>query len=183
VAQRPVYTIGHSTRTADELIALLDHNGVRLLVDVRRYPGSRRNPQFAREPLAAALDAAGIRYRHAPELGGRRDPAPGSPNTGLRNAGFRAYADHMASPPFQAELDRLVAELGRTTVAIMCAEAVPWRCHRNMISDALTARGVEVRHIIGDAEPSRHELHRLARVDEHGRLTYPPPPAAQRELF
>lgn len=178
-----VYTIGHSTREADELVELLRRNGVERLVDVRRYPGSRRNPQFNREALAGTLEAAGIGYRHAPDLGGRRDPRPDSPNDGWRNAGFRAYADYMGTGTFVAELDRLTAEARVARVAIMCAEAVPWRCHRRLVSDALVARGVGVRHIISGAEPESHELHELARLDAAGGLTYPAPAPSQPDLF
>jgi uncharacterized protein (DUF488 family) len=182
-----LFTIGHSTRSMDDLMALLHRHGIRRLVDVRRYPGSRRHPQFNREAMTLSLEAGGIEYRHAPELGGRRDAAnEDSPNQGLRNASFRAYADYMGTPDFQAALDALVAEAADRPVAILCAEAVPWRCHRNLISDAVAARGVEVRHIVGDGEAKRHELHSAARVDHAGRLTYPPQPTEppeQEELF
>jgi uncharacterized protein (DUF488 family) len=178
-----VYTVGHSTRDAAELIELLRLNGVDLLVDVRRFPGSRRHPHFNREPLAAELDAAGIAYRHAPELGGRRDGRPDSPNTAWRNAGFRAYADYMGTPEFQAALDQVIHAAATRTVALMCAEAVPWRCHRNLISDSLTGRDIEVRHILGDASPPVHELNPAARVDRDGGITYPVEPPPQQELF
>lgn len=166
------FTIGHSTRTVEDLVALLREAEVPLLVDVRRFPGSRRNPQFGREALAAALEAAGIAYRHEPDLGGRRRPRPSSPNGAWRNEAFRGYADHMASPEFAAAIDRLLRSPGGS--AILCAEAVPWRCHRQLISDALVARGAEVRHILG---PGRHDLHALhpdARVGPGGSVTYPP---------
>ena len=182
-----VFTIGHSTREAARLVDLLRRNGVDLLVDVRRYPGSRRHPQFNRETLSATLEAAGVRYRHAPDLGGRRSSPlrddESSPNDGWRNASFRAYADHMGTDRFRAALDRLIADARESTPAILCAEAVPWRCHRNLVSDALTARGVEVRHILSDAEPAAHELNPMARVLDGGRVIYPADPAEQRELF
>lgn len=178
-----VFTVGHSTRSADDLVALLRRSGVDLLIDVRRYPGSRRHPHFSREALAKRLEADAIGYRHAPELGGRRDAAPDSPNRGWRNAGFRAYADYMITAGFRAALDRMVADAGRQTIAIMCAEAVPWRCHRNLISDALVGRGVEVRHILSEAEPSSHELNPMARVGPDQNVTYPGEPEPQRELF
>jgi uncharacterized protein (DUF488 family) len=168
-----LFTIGHSTREADELVALLQRSGVHRLVDVRRFPGSRRYPHFNRESLADRLAAAGVEYRHASELGGRREPAPASPIQGWRNASFRAYADYMATPPFLAALDRLLHEAQRHTVAIMCAEAVPWRCHRNLISDAIVARGGIVRHIVGhDADPTTHHLNPMARLEPDGTLTY-----------
>jgi uncharacterized protein (DUF488 family) len=178
-----VFTIGHSTREADDLVELLGRNGVDLLIDVRRYPASRRHPHFSREPLAERLEAAAIGYRHAPELGGRRESAPDSPNRGWRNAGFRAYADYMGTAGFRAALDRVMEDAERHTVALMCAEAVPWRCHRNLISDALAARGVEVRHILSDAEPSAHALNEMARVDQDGGVTYPGEPEPQQELL
>lgn len=178
-----VFTVGHSTREADELVELLGRNGVDLLIDVRRYPTSRRHPHFSREPLADRLAASGIGYRHAPDLGGRREGARDSPDRGWRNAGFRAYADYMGTAGFRAALDGVLEDAGRSTVAIMCAEAVPWRCHRNLISDALVARGVEVRHILSDAEPSAHELSGMARVDQAGGVTYPGEPEPQQELF
>lgn len=179
-----VFTIGHSTRSVEEFLGLLTRNGIRTLVDVRRYPGSKRHPHFNREALAVSLEAAGIGYRHEPELGGRRgNPRPDSPNTGWRNASFRAYADHLGTPAFRAALDRVLRDAGEAPVAIMCAEAVPWRCHRQLISDALVGRGHTVRHIISDAEPGIHELNEMARVDDHGEITYPVATPPQRELF
>ena len=179
-----VFTIGHSTRAADELVALLRRNGVTLLVDVRRYPGSRRHPQFNREALAVTLADAGIAYRHEPDMGGRREgeAGAGSPNEGWRNASFRAYADHLGSAAFLAAVERLEADAARGPVAIMCAEAVPWRCHRQLISDALVGRGRDVRHIISEAEPAPHALNPMARV-AGGRVTYPAPEPEQPELF
>jgi uncharacterized protein (DUF488 family) len=180
-----IFTIGHSTREADDFVGLLRHHRVDLLVDVRRYPGSRRHPHFNREALAERLAAAGIGYRHTPDLGGRRvgpgaDRPDDSPNRGWRNASFRAYADYMATPPFRAALDQLLEDAARHTLAIMCAEAVPWRCHRNLISDALVARDVEVRHILSDDAPSRHELNPMARPDPEGTVTYPAEQAVER---
>jgi uncharacterized protein (DUF488 family) len=173
MARGTLFTIGHSTREADVFVALLHQHGVDFLVDVRRYPGSRRHPHFNREALADHLAAAGIGYRHAPELGGRRDPAPDSPNRGWRNASFRAYADYIATPPFLAALDRLLHDAQRHTVAIMCAEAVPWRCHRNLIADAIVSRDWVVRHILGhDADPTTHDLNPMARLEPDGTLIY-----------
>jgi len=165
-----IYTIGHSTRPLEELIALLREHGVGRLADIRRYPGSRRYPHFSRDALESSLPEHGIEYVHVPELGGRRKPAAGSSNTALRNEQFRAYADHMAGEEFRAAVDALLAFEGRT--AVMCAEAVPWRCHRNLLSDELLRRGVEVIHIIGRGDVKRHEMSPMARV-EGDHLVYP----------
>lgn len=178
-----VYTIGHSTRAVGELIRLLGLNGVELLVDVRRFPGSRRHPHFNREALAVELEHASITYLHVPELGGRRGGQADSPNLAWRNPGFRAYADYMGTPDFRAALDQVIEAADRQTVALMCAEAVPWRCHRNLISDALTARGIEVRHILSDAPAAAHQLNPSARVDADRAVTYPEEPRPQQELF
>jgi len=182
---RPIHTIGHSTRSVEELIGLLRESGIRLLVDVRRYPGSRRHPQFGRDALAAALRAAGIEYVHEPDLGGRREPRPDSPNTAWRNSGFRGYADYMATPPFRAALERLVARGEEEPTAIMCAEAVPWQCHRRLIADALVARGIPVIHILGPERTESHELHPDARVGPDGTVSYPAggEGPAQADLF
>lgn len=179
-----VFTIGHSTRPAEELIALLRANGVRTLIDVRRFPGSRRHPQYNREALARTLAEAGIVYRHEEELGGRREAARrDSPNAGWRNASFRAYADHLGTPAFADALARLRADAVPGAVAIMCAEAVPWRCHRQLIADALVAGGAEVRHIVSGAEPAPHALNAMAVVDEEGGVTYPGEAPEQPDLF
>ncbi len=171
--------MGHSTRGLDELIGLLQEHHVTLLADVRTAPGSRRVPHFARATLSEALPERGIEYVHLPELGGLRRPRPDSPNTGWRNESFRGFADHMASDEFRAALGRLV-ELGRQGgVAVMCAEAVPWRCHRSLIADALLVRGVEVTHIIGPGRTQAATLTPFARV-EGERITYPGP---VQELF
>src|SRR5688572_29650031 len=179
-----VYTIGHSTWEGAELLRLLAAHGIRRVVDVRRFPGSRRHPQFGQQALRSALSAEGIAYVHEPDLGGRREPRPDSPNTAWRVAGFRGYADHMATPIFQKALARVRAAAGAERIAVMCAEAVPWRCHRQLIADALVFAGIEVRHIMapGPAEP--HVLHAAVRVDSVGQLTYPgPPPRGQRRLL
>lgn len=165
-------TIGHSTRPLAELLALLTEFGVTTLVDVRRFPASRRHPHFNGPALAVSLSAIGIAYVHEPDLGGRRDPSPRSPNTAWRLAAFRGYADHMATPAFEAARDRLLALAAAGRPAIMCAEAVPWRCHRQLIADALVARGAEVRHILGAGQERRHELNPTARAGTDGRLTY-----------
>jgi uncharacterized protein (DUF488 family) len=168
-----VHTIGHSARSIDEFIALLQENGVRLLVDVRRHPGSRLYPQFNSETLAATLAVAGIAYRHVPDLGGRRQPRADSPNTAWENAGFRGYADHMDSAEFRAGLATLLRDAERGGAAIMCAEAVPWRCHRNLLADALVTRGVGVIHILDKGSTKPHALHEAARVRDDGTVYYP----------
>jgi uncharacterized protein (DUF488 family) len=149
-----IYTIGHSTRSLDEFVRLLQHNAIRTLADIRRYPGSRRYPHFSRESLESSLREHGITYIHFEDLGGRRKPLADSPNRGIRNDQFRGYADYMATPQFAEAVQRLLAIDGRT--AVMCAEAVPWRCHRNFLADDLVRRGVTVVHILG---PGRNEEH------------------------
>lgn len=173
-----VYTIGHSTRALDDFIALLEREGIRRLVDVRTYPASRRHPHFNREELAAALRRRGIAYEHAPPLGGRRRARPDSTNTAWRNDGFRGYADHMETAEFQEGVVRLEEAAAADPTTVMCAEAVPWRCHRSLLSDALVARGNEVVHIL-DAGTSPHTLTSFARVED-GRVRYDAP---QGDLF
>src|SRR5437016_5181888 len=165
-----VYTIGHSTRSPEELVALLREHGIERLADIRRFPGSRRYPHFSREALERSLPERGIEYVHVPELGGRRKPAGDSPNTALRNEQFRAYADHMATAEAREAIERLLEFEGR--IAVMCAEAVPWRCHRNLLSDELLRRGMEVVHIVGRGQAKRHEMSPLARV-VGDQLVYP----------
>lgn len=167
-----IYTIGHSTRAIEEFLTLLEAARIERLVDVRRFPGSRRHPQFNREALAETLGSAGIEYLHRPSLGGRRRAARDAPPSAWRNEGFRGYAEYMHTPEFHQALDELVA-LGRErSTVIMCSEAVPWRCHRNLISDALYARGVTVEHIL-DGKISPHSLTSFAVV-LNGEVTYPP---------
>ena len=161
-----IYTIGHSTRTLDELISLLWEHDIQRLADIRRYPGSRRYPHFSKESLAKSLP---IEYAHMPELGGRRKPLPDSPNTSWRNEQFRAYADYMATPEFAKALDTLLES--DLATAIMCAEAVPWRCHRNLVADELTRRGHEVIHILGPGSSKKHEMNPNAHVVD-GHLEY-----------
>lgn len=171
--RKPVYTIGHSNRSAPELLRLLQENGIHLLADVRAVPRSRFNPQFNREVLAKELGAVGIAYRHLPELGGKRAPSPNSPNTTFRaDGGLQSYADYMATPAFQDALDVLLALDG--TTAVMCAEAKPENCHRQLIADALLVRHVPVVHILGPGQTRTHALHKAA-VATDGRLTYPGP--------
>ena len=169
-----LYTVGHSTRSSEELLALLRADGVELVADVRAFPSSRRHPQFNQGALADWLAAAGIGYRHLPGLGGRRSPVPGSPNGGWRELAFRGYADHMRSREFQDALAELEAAARVTPTAIMCAEAVWWRCHRRLIADALVARGWRVEHLGLDGTPAVHELTEFAVVGPDGSLTYPP---------
>ncbi len=171
----PVRTIGHSTRTLEELLALLRAHGVTRLVDVRTVPRSRHNPQFNRDTLPDALQAAGIAYLHMPGLGGLRHPRADSQNTAWHNEGFRGFADYMQTAPFEASLAELIALARQEPVALMCAEAVPWRCHRSLIADALLARGIPVDHIMGPGGPDSvrpHTLTAWARI-EGDRVIYP----------
>jgi uncharacterized protein (DUF488 family) len=168
-----IHTIGHSTRSADEFIRLLTAAGIRQLVDVRQFPGSRKFPHFSASQLEADLGRAGIRYVHARDLGGRRRVAPDSLNAYWRNPSFRAFADHMASDEFLRALDELIAGARLQPTAIMCAEAVPWRCHRFLISDALVARGNKVVHVVGENSQQEHVLNPHASVSDSGVLTYP----------
>lgn len=170
-----IWTIGHSTREWDAFTGLLGREGIEQLADVRAFPGSRRHPQFDRERMAAALPSLGIEYRHCPALGGRRRAPKDAEPTGWRNASFHAYATYMRSPEFAVALDELITLAGDRRTAIMCSEAVPWRCHRNLIADALVARGIEVLHI-GDSGTSRHVLTPFAHIDG-GRVRYPAPAA------
>lgn len=169
-----IYTVGHSTRPIEDLLALLTGARVELLVDVRTVPGSRRNPQFGRDALAASLSTRGIEYRHEPALGGFRKPARDSPNSGWENEAFRGYADYMATASFAHALEELQELARRRTTAMMCAEAQWWRCHRRLIADALTVRGWRVLHLGLRAEPVEHELTPFAVVGPDGSLTYPP---------
>lgn len=170
----PVFTIGHSTRSLEELLELLRGRRVELVADIRAFPGSRRLPHFSRRSLERDLPLTAIGYVHLPGLGGRRQGLPDSPNQGWRSASFRAYADHMMEPSFQEGLETLLELSSRHRVAIMCAEAVPWRCHRSLVADALTARGREVRHIMGPGRAELHTMTPFARV-EGGAVTYPAP--------
>jgi len=167
-----VFTVGHSTRPIEELIELLQSNGVRQLIDIRTIPKSRRNPQFDTETLAASLRDAGIEYGHLKALGGLRHPGKDSINLGWRNASFRGYADYMQTPEFEAAIDRAIGFGAERPTALMCAEAVPWRCHRSLVADALLARGVDVNEIISSRPPEAHKLTPFARVSGR-RVTYP----------
>jgi uncharacterized protein (DUF488 family) len=167
-----ILTIGHSTRPFDELLSLLQEHRVMLLADVRTVPRSLHNPQYDSDTLARALAAAGLAYRHLPGLGGLRKPRKDSINMGWRNDSFRGYADYMQTPEFEAALAELMALAARGCVCIMCAEAVPWRCHRSLISDALLVHGVEVRHIMSPDQTPQHVLTGFAEV-QGARITYP----------
>lgn len=169
---RLVFTIGHSTRSLAEFVHLLQTHGVAQVVDVRTVPRSRHNPQFNRESLPEALRAAGIGYVHLPSLGGLRHTRADSPNQAWRNASFRGFADYMQTADFDAGLEQLLNLARQGQVAIMCAEAVPWRCHRSLIADALTARGITVEHITGAGHRQLHTLTPWARVDGQ-RVSYP----------
>lgn len=168
-----IYTIGHSTRPVREFIDMLHAHGVKRLVDVRTVPKSRHNPQFGQDELRESLQAAGIAYRWAKDLGGLRHAAKDSVNTGWRNASFRGYADYMQTPEFAAAVDALVVEGRGDDLAIMCAEAVPWRCHRSLIGDALLVRGVRVLDIMADDKATAHSLTSFAVVDGT-KIVYPP---------
>jgi uncharacterized protein (DUF488 family) len=178
-----LYTIGHSTRSFDEFLALLRAHGIRRLVDVRRFPGSRRYPHFGQAALAAALPEAGIEYVHEEALGGRREAeaAEDSPNRAWRSASFRAYADYMASDAFRGALDRVLGAARETPTAVMCAEAVPWRCHRQLIADAAVARGWRVLHVLDERRADEHALRAEARVLEDGTVIYPGAAAPESE--
>jgi uncharacterized protein (DUF488 family) len=174
VAGIEIYTVGHSTRSPEQLLEILHAAAIAAVADVRSFPSSRRYPQFNRGALEQWLPEAGIDYVHFGELGGRRNPLPDSPNGGWRERGFRGYADHMASPEFEAGIQRLQQLARAKPTAVMCAEALWWRCHRRLIADALTLHGWDVCHL-GSGAPTRHELTSFAEVGEGGALTYPPP--------
>lgn len=167
-----IWTIGHSTRPIESFLALLQAHGIRQLVDVRTIPRSRHNPQFNTEALRQSLKQAGLGYIHARELGGLRKPVKDSPNLGWKNASFRGYADYMQTPAFSSALEDLITSSEKIPTAIMCAEAVPWRCHRSMIADALLTRGWTVRHIMTPDRADEHQLTPFARI-EGPRLFYP----------
>lgn len=175
-----IYTIGHSTRTLDELVALLRTFEISLLADIRSIPRSRHNPQFDGESLRATLRTRGMRYVHVPELGGLRRTHRDSPNTAWRNASFRGFADYMLTEDFEAGLAELRELTTQGRVALMCAEVVPWRCHRSLVADALTARGAHVDHITAASHSTPHRVTTFADV-QGGRVTYPgEDPAGER---
>lgn len=167
-----IFTIGHSTHPIDQFVHLLHTHGVEQLIDIRTVPRSRTNPQFNRDTLPGSLQAAGIGYLHMPALGGLRRARADSPNTAWRNASFRGYADYMQTPEFAAAIESLIELAGGRQVAIMCAEAVPWRCHRSLVADALSARGIPVEDILSAGRRQPHKLTPFARV-EGTRVWYP----------
>ncbi|MDQ6735845.1 MAG: DUF488 domain-containing protein [Nitrospirota bacterium] len=170
--QQAILTVGHSTRPIEAFLDLLRAQGVKRVIDVRTIPRSRHNPQFNRETLPQTLRQAGIGYTHLPELGGLRHAQRDSPNMGWRNTSFRGYADYMQTPAFEAGLDTLMTAGEREPIVVMCAEAVPWRCHRSLIADALSIRGISVEHILSATRTQPHALTPFAQV--HGaRITYP----------
>jgi uncharacterized protein (DUF488 family) len=173
-----IWTIGHSTRALEEFIALLQRERIEALWDVRAFPMSRRYPHFNRESLRVALPEVGISYEHAPQLGGRRAVPKDAPPTQWRNAGFKGYAAYMTTPQFRAAIDGLRAAAAERRTTVMCAEAVPWRCHRNLIGDALVARGDEVLDIL-DAAATPHKLTSFAVVT-NGEVTYPTEDVAEQ---
>jgi uncharacterized protein (DUF488 family) len=179
MAEQPVriYSVGHSNRSLEELLDLLREFGIRTLVDIRRFPGSRRLPHFGRENLAAAMNAQGVAYAWMEHLGGWRHSLPGSRsrNSGLENAGFRAYADYMASDEFRKAARELIMLASSASTAYMCAEALYWRCHRRLLSDYLVAKGLEVVHIMGRGKSAPHTMTRQALVTEDSDVIYPPP--------
>jgi uncharacterized protein (DUF488 family) len=170
-ASTRIWTVGHSTRSADEFNEILRAHDIQALVDVRSFPGSRRHPQFNKGQLERTLESLGIRYSHLPELGGRRRPSPNSRNTAWKNSSFRAYADHMESEEFQKGITGLL-ELGQDKrTSVMCAEALWWRCHRSLIADFLKAKGIDVTHILDAKHTETHPYTSAARII-NGRLSY-----------
>jgi uncharacterized protein (DUF488 family) len=174
-----LWTIGHSTKPSEKFLALLKAHHIQQLVDVRTIPRSRHNPQFNREILSTSLKGNGVGYTHKPQLGGLRKPKKDSINTGWRNESFRGYADYMQTEEFWGALDELIADGQGLRTAIMCAEAVPWRCHRSLIADALVSRGWDIRHIMSETKANQHPLTSFAVV-ENRLLRYPDPDAAPR---
>ncbi len=158
-----VLTIGHSTRTIEEFVSILKAHGVTCVVDIRTVPRSRHNPQFNRETLPAALKPAGIAYLHLAGLGGLRRPKADSINTAWKNASFRGFADYMQTSEFKQTLDSFIELANEARVALMCAEAVPWRCHRSLIADALLARGIPTEHIMSKTRRNAHSLRAFAK--------------------
>ena len=166
-----IWTVGHSTRSGEEFVEILKAQGIEVLVDVRTYPGSRRYPQFNREALSESLKAAGIEYKHEPRLGGRRRARPDSHNSAWRNEQFRGYADHMETEEFKNGVRELLELAAKARVAVMCAEAVWWRCHRSLIADYLKAEGHEVVHILDEKKTEEHPFTSAARIVD-GKLSY-----------
>jgi uncharacterized protein (DUF488 family) len=168
-----IFTIGHSTRTIEEFVGMLKAYGVTCLADIRTVPRSRTNPQFNKDALPDSLELHGIKYTHIAGLGGLRKTSADSVNKGWRNDSFRGYADYMQTPEFEESLNALIELMGRETVAIMCAEAVPWRCHRSLVADALTVRGFNAEDIMSVTKSEPHKIRSFAKV-EGTKITYPP---------
>ena len=168
-----IWTIGHSTRTADDFVRLLRANEITGLADIRTIPQSRRHPHFSRNALEARLNEEGMAYRHFPDLGGLRKPRPDSPNGAWKNPAFRGYADHMQTPAFSRAVDELLMAGEHGRLAVMCAEAVWLRCHRMLLSDALVARGVDVQHILSESKTQPHRLTPFAKPRADGQVWYP----------
>ncbi|MEO6866471.1 MAG: DUF488 domain-containing protein [Gaiellales bacterium] len=173
-----IFTIGHSNRELVEFTDLLEEQGIERLIDIRAFPGSRRNPHFGTDALADSVHALAMEYVHLRDLGGRRRTPADAPGIGCgdawRNASFRSYAEYVQSPEYEQALDELIAMAGEQRVAIMCSEAVPWRCHRWLVSDTLVARGIRVVHVLSSAEPRLHQISSFAKVTgEH--VTWPGP--------
>ncbi len=167
-----VWTVGHSTRSWEEFLVLMREHDIEVLADVRRFPSSQRVPWANRSALEENLRALGVRYEHLADLGGYRKPRADSMNTGWRQGGFRGYADHMETEAFQEALGRLLDLAKERRTAVMCAEALPWRCHRGLLADALVARGARVVHILGPGQAQEHRLTSFAKVHA-GRVSYP----------
>lgn len=176
-----IWTVGHSTRREEEFLDLLVCHHIQAVADVRRFPGSRRYPCFAREALSISLPQRRIEYQWIPKLGGRRKPLPDSPNSGWRSESFRGYADHLGSPEFAQGLAELLALASRRRTALMCSEALWWRCHRALISDVLLSSGIKVKHILDAKHSSTHAYTSPARVLD-GQLDYPSTMAAPTHL-
>jgi len=175
-----IFTVGHSNRSLESFLAILKAHGIARILDIRRFPGSRKWPHFGAAELGRSLPAAGVGYVGLPELGGRRPARPDSPHTSWRNPGFRGYADFMDTPAFAEGLAKAMALAGETPSALMCAEALPWRCHRSLVADALDARGWRVWDILSEVEAREHRLPAFARP--RGTRVLYDGPARQGEL-
>jgi uncharacterized protein (DUF488 family) len=161
----PIFTVGHSNHPLEKFLAILSAHDINIVIDIRRFPTSRKWPHFNRDALTQSLPTHGIGYLGLPELGGRREPRPDSPHTAWRVAAFRGYADLMDTPEFEAGLARLMAAAASKRAAVLCAEALPWRCHRSLVADALTARGWWVSDIMNEKEARAHKLPEFVRVE------------------
>lgn len=171
IEKRTIYTIGHSTRSLEQFIQLLDSFHVKFVADIRSYPGSKRYPHFNKEVLLKSLEDHQITYRHFPELGGRRKVAKDSKNSAWKNESFRAYADHMDDPDFKEGIKQLEQIASQTATTFMCSEAVWWRCHRSLVADFLKWKGWNVRHIMDSDKSTTHPYTKLAKIID-GKLNY-----------